>query len=91
MKVTYPALIICFTLFSVSAFSQTSDSIVVVDYASKSKGVDKMNRMKVEPQLTQKLYNTGNGHDVYKLKDGMICLVPDSVVLQRIIVAKPKD
>jgi hypothetical protein len=91
MKLRYPVLIICFTVFSACAFSQSSDSDVVVAYASKNKGVDnKMNRMKVEPQLTQKLYNTGKGHDAYKLKDGMICLVPDSLVLQRMVIVKPK-
>lgn len=92
MKLSCPALSFCITLFSFGAFAQTNDSVSVMAYASKSKGYDsRMNRMKVEPQLTHKLYNTGKGHNAYKLKDGMVCLAPDSVVLQRIRIVKTME
>ena len=92
MKLPYAMLIICSSLCSLNSFSQSSDSVTVVAYTSKSKGINKvMNRMKVEPQLTEKLYNTGKGHDAYKLRDGMICLVPDSVSIQRMLIVKKPD
>jgi hypothetical protein len=76
------------TTISLSAFTQ--DSVVSVATISR-RGIDEqMNRTKITPLLTDKVHDT-QVHDVYRLKDGMICIVPDSAILQRMRIIKPKQ